>query len=340
MLPPTDPVVLTRALLAVPSPTNHEGPVTAFLAEYLRRRDWQVTLQPVTEGRHNLYALASDPVVVLSTHLDTVPPELAWREDDTTIYGRGACDAKGIAAAMIAAAETLRAEGELRVGLLFVVGEEDGSDGARTAADFASKGHYLINGEPTENSLVTAQKGTMKVQLRVTGRAAHSGYPHLGDSAIDRLLDALQRIRAIPLPADPLLGASTLNIGVIHAGEAPNVVAPWATAELLFRTVGDTTATVAAVRDAAGEGVEVLLTGGIPPATAPALAGWRTSIAAFASDLAYHGSWGTCYQLGPGSIHVAHTEHEQINKDELREGVVLYVRLARQLLAEHDRSTR
>lgn len=336
MLPPTDPVALTRALLAVPSPTNHEGAVTALLAEYLRQRHWQVVLQPVTDGRHNLYAWSGEPVVVLSTHLDTVPPELPWREDDKSIYGRGACDAKGIAAAMIAAADTLRAEGERRIGLLFVVGEEDGSDGARAAAALGPKGRFLINGEPTENCLVTAQKGTMKVQLRVTGRAAHSGYPHLGESAIDRLLDALQRLRAIPLPVDPVLGASTLNIGVIRGGEAPNVVAPWAVAELLFRTVGDTAATEGAVRDAAGSGVEVLFTGGIPPATAPALAGWRTSIAAFASDLAYHGRWGTCYQLGPGSIHVAHTEHEQISKVELQEGAALYVRLARQLLAEHD----
>lgn len=327
-----DPVDLTRALLAIPSPTGREHAVTAFLAVQLSQLGWQVTRQPVRDGRENIYAHRGDPVVVLSTHLDTVPPELPYREDAATIYGRGACDAKGIAAAMVAAAERLVAGGESRVGLLFVVDEEDGSSGARAAAALAPKGRFLINGEPTDNRLVTAQKGTLKVILEVQGRAAHSGYPELGDSAIDRLLDALQRIRALPLPVDPVLGPSTLNIGRIAGGEAPNVVAPRARADLLVRLVGPDEETRAAIRAAAGSGIQLTFIPGLPPAHAPAIPGWPSTTVAFASDLAVHGSWGTCYQLGPGSIHVAHTADEQISKAELRAGTALYVKLVGTLL--------
>ena len=204
-----DPVDLTRELLAIPSPTRQEHAVIRFLAARLRDLGWQVTLQPVRDGRDNLYAHRGNPAVVFSTHVDTVPPELPYRETDDVIFGRGACDAKGIVAAMIAAAEELVANGETRIGLLFVVDEEDGSEGAAVAAALMPKGRFLINGEPTDNRLVTAQKGTLKVIVEVTGRAAHSGYPELGDSAIDRLLDVLNRIRAVPLPSDPLLGALT-----------------------------------------------------------------------------------------------------------------------------------
>jgi acetylornithine deacetylase len=327
-----DPVDLTRSLLAIPSPTGHEHAVTAYLAGRLAELGWQVIRQPVQDGRDNLYAHRGNPVVVLSTHLDTVPPELPYREDEFAIHGRGACDAKGIAAAMIAAAEHLVADGESRVGLLFVVDEEDGSAGARAAASLLPKGRFLINGEPTDNRLVTAQKGTLKVVLEVQGRAAHSGYPELGDSAIDRLLDALQRIRGVALPVDPVLGPSTLNIGRIAGGEAPNVVAPQARAELLVRLVGPDESTRAVISAAAGPGIELTFIPGLPPARAAAIRGWPSTTVAFASDLAVHGSWGTCYQLGPGSIHVAHTPDEQILKKELREGVALYVKLTRTLL--------
>ncbi|MGH7522696.1 MAG: M20/M25/M40 family metallo-hydrolase [Gemmatimonadales bacterium] len=328
-----DPVDLARALIAIPSPTGREHDVTAFLADHLAELGWQVTRQPVRDGRENLYAHRGNPVVVLSTHLDTVPPELPAWEDDLTLYGRGACDAKGIAAAMIAAAESLVAGGEPGIGLLFVVDEEIGSAGARAAVTLQPKGRCLINGEPTENLLVTAQKGTLGVVLDVRGRAAHSGYPALGDSAIERLLDAVERIRRVPLPTDPELGPSTLNIGRIAGGEAPNVIAPSARAELLIRLVGDDASTRAMVIAAAGPGVEVTFMPGLPPARAAAIPGWPSTTVAFASDLAIHGSWGTCYQLGPGSIHVAHTQDEQISKRELREGAELYVRLAKTLLA-------
>ena len=328
-----DPVDLTRELLAIPSPTRNEHAVTQFLAGRLAALGWQVTRQPVRNGRENLYAHRGAPLLVFSTHLDTVPPELPYRETDDAIHGRGACDAKGIAAAMVAAAEQLVAEGESRIGLLFVVDEEDGSEGAAVAASLTPKGRFLINGEPTENKLVTAQKGTLKVILEVQGRAAHSGYPELGDSAIDRLLDAIERIRRVVLPVDPLFGPSTLNIGKIGGGEAPNVIAPHARAELLIRTVGPSAATREAISAAAGSGVAVSFVEGLRPAKAPSLPGWPSTTVSYASDLALHGSWGTCYQLGPGTIHVAHTKDEMINKAELREGVRLYVKLARELLA-------
>jgi acetylornithine deacetylase len=333
--PMTDPVDLTRALLAIPSPTGHEHAVTAYVAAELCRLGWTVVLQPVRDGRENVYAHRGNPLLVFSTHLDTVPPELPYREDDLAIHGRGACDAKGIAAAMIAAAEQLVAEGEDRIGLLFVVDEEDGSAGAQVAATLEPRGSYLINGEPTDNRLVTAQKGTLKIIVEAHGRAAHSGYPELGDSAIDRLLEVLQRLREVPLPVDPELGPSTLNIGRIAGGEAPNVVAPYARAELLVRLVGDDSSTRAAMIAAAGSGVALTFVPGLPAARAPSLPGWPSTAVAFASDMAIHGAWGICYQLGPGSIHVAHTPGEYINKAELREGVRLYVKLAKELL---DRS--
>ncbi len=329
-----DPVELTRRLVAIPSPTGREHAVTAFLGERLAALGWSVTRQPVDAGRENLYARRGTPDVVFSTHLDTVPPELPIREDADALYGRGTCDAKGIAAAMLAAAETLVAEGESRIGLLFVVGEEDGSHGARAAAALEPKGRFIINGEPTEGRLVTAQKGALRVTLRATGRAAHSGYPQLGDSAIDKLLDALERIRAIPLPTDPVLGGCTLNIGVLDGGAAANVVAPAARAELLFRLVAPSGALREAIIAAAGSTVDVEFPAEIPPVTAPSLPGWPATTVAFASDLPFLAPWGVGYQLGPGAIHVAHTADERIDKAALRQGVADYVALARALLQQ------
>jgi acetylornithine deacetylase len=329
-----DPVDLTRELLAIPSPTGHEQAVTAWLADRLSRLGWNVTRQLVADGRENIYARRGPPTVVLSTHLDTVPPDLLVHEDADALYGRGACDAKGIAAAMVAAAEALLAAGETRIALLFVVGEEEGSDGARAAAALEPRGRFIINGEPTENRLVTAQKGALRVNLVATGRAAHSGYPELGDSAIEHLLDALARVRAIPWPEHPLLGPSTLNIGTITAGAAPNVIAPNARAELLLRLVGPSAPMLAAITEAVGPRVIVERVHEIPAVEAPALAGWPSTAVAFASDLPFlTGPWGIGYQLGPGSIHVAHTDREMIRKADLREGAECYRRLAKELLA-------
>jgi acetylornithine deacetylase len=290
--------------------------------------------QPVTPGRDNLFAFREAPELVFSTHLDCVPPYVPLSEDADAIRGRGSCDAKGLAAAMVAAAERLAAAGERRIGLLFVVGEENGSDGARAAAALEPRGRFLVNGEPTENRLSVGQKGSLRVDLHAVGRAAHSAYPEEGRSAIAALLDTIERIRRMPLPSDALLGQSTLNVGLIGGGVAPNVLAPEAGAQILIRIVQPTAPLRAAIRALASPGVSVTFPVELPfhkGGAAPA--GWDTTIVSYASDLPFLTAWGECYQLGPGTIRVAHTAEEYIRKDDLLRGVDLYVRLATDLLA-------
>lgn len=334
-----DPIDLTRQLVRLETPTGHEGPGIQLLADTLSRLGYRVIRQPVTPGRDNLYAYREAPEVVFSTHLDCVPPYVPFREDETTLYGRGTCDAKGLAAAMVAAAERLAARGERRIGLLFVVGEENGSDGAELAAELTPKGRFLINGEPTENRLSLGQKGSLKVVLECQGRAAHSGYPELGRSAIHPILDTLERIRRLPLPTDPMLGQGTLNIGIIEGGVAPNVIAPSARAEMLFRLVGPSDELRRQVAAQAVEGVVVTFPTELPyfKNPVPPPSGWETTVVSYASDLAFHGAWGEGYQLGPGTIRVAHTSDEHIGKAELLHGVDLYVKLATELLARPKR---
>lgn len=329
----TDPLELTRQLVAIPSPTGEEGAVVDHLTTVLEHLGYAVTRQTVTPGRDNIYAFREPPEVVFSTHLDCVPPYLALSEDDEFIHGRGSCDAKGLAAAMVAAAERLAAEGERRIGLLFVVGEEYGSDGARTAAALTPKGRFLINGEPTSNRLTIGQKGALGVQLRAVGRAAHSAYPDEGISAIERLLAVIERIRALPLPLDELLGPSTLNIGTISGGVAPNVIPPAAEAKLLIRTVRPTAALQGAISACMQPGVTVEFVAEIPAYKGRAPDGWESTVVSFASDLPFHTGWGELFQMGPGTIRVAHTSRERIAKRELMEGVDRYVRLAHALLA-------
>lgn len=330
-----DPIHLTRQLVAFDSTTGHEGPVGEFLAALLERDGWTVTRQPVSPGRFNVYAHQGlPPVVVYSTHLDTVPPYIPLTEDAESLHGRGTCDAKGLAAAMIAAALQLREAGERRVGLLFIVGEENGSDGARAAATLEPRGRWLINGEPTENRLSTGQKGVLRADLTASGRAAHSGYPELGTSAVEALLDTIGRIRTITLPNHPVLGPSTLNIGLLEGGVAPNVIPPAASARLLFRTVADPSPLRTAITQALAPGVTVQFPLEIPHLLSTAPDGWDTGVVAFTSDLPFlHGPWGTGFQMGPGSIRVAHTDHEHIRKADLLEGVSRYRTLAADLLA-------
>ncbi|HSB55951.1 MAG TPA: M20/M25/M40 family metallo-hydrolase [Gemmatimonadales bacterium] len=330
-----DPIELTRQLVRLETPTGHEGPAVAFLADALTRLGYQVTRQPVSPGRDNVYAWRETPELVFSTHLDCVPPYVALREDEANLYGRGTCDAKGLAAAMVAAAERLAARGERRIGLLFVVGEENGSDGAERANELMPKGRFLVNGEPTENRLSLGQKGSLKVVLESQGRAAHSGYPELGRSAIHPLLDTLERIRRLPLPTDPMLGSGTLNVGIIQGGVAPNVMAPSARAELLFRLVGPSDELRRQVAAQAADGVVVTFPTELPyfKNRAAAPSGWDTTVVSYASDLAFYSAWGEGYQLGPGTIRVAHTSEEQIGKAELLRGVELYVKLASDLLS-------
>lgn len=331
-----DPVPLTKALVALDTPTGAEGPAIELMDRTLRDLGWQVQRQPVAPGRDNLYAWREPPRLVFTTHLDCVPPYLPLREDAERIWGRGACDAKGIAAAMVAAAERLAAQGERRIGLLFVVGEEDGSEGALAAASLEPKGRYLINGEPTEGRLVVGQKGALRVTIRAAGRAAHSGYPEEGASALLPLLDTLERIRHLPLPVDPVLGASTLNIGTLQGGSAPNVIPAEAFAQLLIRTVGPADALREAIAACAMPGVEIDFPLEIPAyrAGADIPDGWDTTVVAYGSDLPFYPEWGTGFQLGPGTIRVAHTGHEHITKVELMDGVDQYVALAQALLAQ------
>ncbi|MEO7985508.1 MAG: M20/M25/M40 family metallo-hydrolase [Gemmatimonadales bacterium] len=333
-----DPIELTRALVALETPTGSEAAATDFLEAALSKAGYRVSRQPVTPGRDNLYAHRDTPALVFSTHLDTVPPYIPLSEDDETIRGRGSCDAKGLAAAMIAAAERLAAGGERRIGLLFLVGEENGSDGAQAAADFGPRGRFLINGEPTENRLSIGQKGTLRVDLAATGRAAHSGYPEEGVSATAALLDTIERLRQLPLPHDRLLGQSMLNVGLIHGGVAPNVLAPSASAQILIRTVEPTDGLRTTIRQLAAPGVSVTFPVELPSykgGTAPA--GWETTVVSYASDLPFLGAWGERFQLGPGSIRVAHTDDEHIRKADLLHGVDRYVRLAADLLADEAR---
>ena len=325
---------LTRALVALETPTGSEGPATDLLDGALRRAGYRTVRQPVTPGRDNLLAFREPPALVFSTHVDCVPPYLPLSEDAESIHGRGSCDAKGLAAAMVAAAEQLAAGGERRIGLLFLVGEENGSDGARVAASLEPRGRFLINGEPTENRLSIGQKGSLRVDLEATGRAAHSAYPDEGQSAVAALLDTIERIRQMPLPRDPLLGPSTLNVGLIEGGVAPNVLAPQASAQILIRTVEPTGPLMAAIRALAAPGVAVAFPVELPSHKAGAApVGWDTTVVSYASDLPFLASWGEGYQLGPGTIKVAHTAQEHIRKADLLRGVELYVRLATDLLA-------
>jgi acetylornithine deacetylase len=269
----------------------------------------------------------------MATHLDVVPPELPLVEDDEWIRGRGTCDAKGIAAAMMTALYRLREAGETRVGLLLTVGEEADSDGAKAAAALEPKGRYLINGEPTEGRLSIGQKGVFGVRISARGRAAHSAYPEEGSSAILPLLTALERIRRLSFPSDPLLGATTLNIGRISGGVAGNVIPASASAELLFRTVEGPEIIKAAIERALAADMSVELLIDSPPVRAPALPDWDTTVVRFGSDLPHLAAWGAGYQLGPGTIRVAHTDDERLGKQELLDSVDDYERLARQLIA-------
>jgi acetylornithine deacetylase len=334
---------LTRALVDIESTTKSERQVGAFLAAHMAalaaRFSGRFERIPSAPGRDNLLLTFGSPVVTLSTHIDTVPPFFASREDPGTIWGRGSCDAKGIAAAMIVAAESLLASGTRNVALLFVVGEERDSAGAKTMGASPRGSRFLINGEPTENQLVLGCKGALRYELTAHGKLAHSAYPELGHSAIHALLDVLHQIRSIPLSEDSLLGKTTLNIGVISGGRAPNVVADEARAEIMFRVVGDPASLRQAVISASAGPVEpreVLFT---PAIRLTPFDGLPTTVVAFTTDIPFfQGAWGQPFLIGPGSIHVAHTSEEHIPKKQLVEAVAIYSRMAKQLLEKGSAS--
>jgi acetylornithine deacetylase len=330
---------LTRALVDIESITESERQVGDFLAIRLAalaaRFSGQFERIASAPGRDNLLLTFDEPMVTLSTHIDTVPPFFPSREDADSIWGRGSCDAKGIVAAMIAAAESLLDAGVRNLAVLFVVGEERDSAGAKTLAALPRGSRFLINGEPTENRLALGSKGALRYELLARGKLAHSAYPQLGRSAIHLLLDVLEGIRSIPLPQDSLLGPATLNIGVIAGGRAPNVVADQAQAEIMFRIVGDPAAlreAVAAIAAARVEAREVLFT---PAVRLTPLDGLPTTVVAFTTDIPFfQGAWGKPFLIGPGSIHVAHSSEECVSKKQLVEAVEIYVRMVKQLLEQ------
>jgi acetylornithine deacetylase len=339
---PIDPIQLTRELVNIESTTYNEGLAGAYLFDYLSKQKYAVEKMPVPQPdspqagkgeRFNVYAALPGvtPDVVLSTHMDTVPPYFGFTEDDENMYGRGTCDAKGIIAAQIAAADQLR-EGGVKVGLLFVVGEERDSAGAIEANKHPKGSRFLINGEPTDNRLALASKGALRVELRAKGRMAHSAYPELGESAIEKLILALNDVLAMPLPIEPEIGPSTLNIGVIEGGRAPNVIADKAEALLLIRTVGPSQETRDAIVKVVGDRADVTFSLDQPFVRMRRIEGLETMIAKFSTDIPSLTAWGEPLLLGPGSIHVAHTNAEKLAKKELHDAVKLYVDVATKLV--------
>ena len=334
-----DAITLTRQLVDIESISGNEAAVGNYLYGELCRIGYQTRRIPVEGDRFNVYATSPEqpnPEIVFSTHLDTVPPFIPSSEDASRIYGRGSCDAKGIIAAQIAASERLRRE-QIHVGLLFVAGEERDSLGARVANEYAASqpGHackYLLNGEPTENRIALASKGTLRAEVTAAGRMAHSAYPELGESAIDKLIAALTRLRAMPLPSDAEMGPCTLNIGLIEGGRAPNVIPDYAHADLLYRLIGPSQDLRRQILEMAGKEVKVEFPLELPFLRLRTVDGLPTMIAAFTTDIPKLTNWGEPLLIGPGSIHVAHTDGEFIDKQQLAEAIDLYCVIAKKLL--------
>jgi acetylornithine deacetylase len=329
----TDVVALAAELLSIKSPTGGETKAVDFVSRWLVARGWNITVQEVTPGRGNIWASRAGGGVTLSTHLDTVPPYIKPKLDGNRLYGRGSCDAKGIAAAMLAAADRLATSGEDRIDLLFVVGEEKGSDGARAANHLPATSRFLINGEPTESKLATGAKGSLRVTVRTRGREAHSAYPHLGRSAIEPMLELLPTLRALPLPSDSALGETTANIGTIRGGTEANIIPGECEAEIMFRLVGDPTPVQQLVETWARDKAEITYGSYIPAQLFHIVPGFEVAPVAYTTDIPLLDRWGTPLLFGPGSIHVAHTPDEFIDIAELRESVNTYERLVRSLLA-------
>lgn len=331
-----DLFALTRRLVDIESITPNEGAVRDFLHEELRRRGFDVQKMPVEGSRANVLANSPGyprPEIVFSTHMDTVPPFIPSSEDATRIFGRGSCDAKGIIAAQIVAAEKLRNEG-IHVGLLFLVGEERDSIGAKAANLHPIASRFMINGEPTENHLAIASKGALHVEMIARGKMAHSAYPELGESAIDKLVEALHRLHAMKLPVNPEVGPCTKNVGSIQGGRAPNVIPDLAKADLFYRLVGPTDDLRRQITEAVGNLAEIRFTRETPFIKMRTLDGLPTMVAAFTTDIPSLPAWGEPLLLGPGSIHVAHTEGEYVEKKQLEEAVELYCAMAKRLAAD------
>jgi acetylornithine deacetylase len=327
-------VSFTRQLVDIESITGNEGPVGDFLERELNALGFAARKVPVEGARCNVFATPVEqpkPAIVFSTHMDTVPPFIPSRENANCVYGRGSCDAKGIIAIQIAAAEQLRTKG-IHVGLLFLVGEERDSLGAKVANEQAYGSKFLVNGEPTENHVAVASKGALRVEVIASGRMAHSAYPELGESAIDKLIEALARLRAMKLPSEPGIGPCTLNIGLIEGGRAPNVIPDQARAQLLYRLVGSSEELRRGIVATVGDLARVEFTLEIPFVRLRTLDGLPSMVAAFTTDIPALNNWGQPLLIGPGSIHVAHTEGEYVEKKQLSDAVELYCAIARKLV--------
>jgi acetylornithine deacetylase len=320
-------VAFARELIDIDSTTGREQAAGEWLAARLAQLGYTVERQPVADGRFNVFARLDQPSVVLSTHFDCVPPFFPSDVRGDRLFGRGSCDAKGILAAQVAAAERLRASGERRTGLLFVVGEERGSDGAMVANERTCGSRFLINGEPTDNRLGRATRGVLRLRLKATGRAAHSSTPAYGESAIDKLLDALMRMRSLRWPGDPELGETFYSIGLIDGGIAPNVISPSASAEVMFRIVGSADDVVAVARslEPLVEIEEVLR---VPMVRLHTVDGLPSAVFPFTTDVPLLDRWGTPLLYGPGSILVAHTADEHVAVGDLDTAIAGYYRLA------------
>lgn len=328
-----DIVALNRQLVDIESITGNEAAVGHFLAQELRKLGYESQRMHVEGDRANVWAVSPqepNPAIVFSTHMDTVPPFIPSSEDENKIYGRGCCDAKGIIAIQIAAAERLKEEG-IYVGLLFLVGEERDSAGAKAANQQANSCKFMINGEPTDNRIAIASKGSLRATIIANGVMAHSAYPELGDSAIHKLVEALHRLREMKLPSDPEIGPCTMNVGVIEGGRAPNVIADQARAQLLYRLVGPAAPLRNEIVQTVGDLAKVEFTLEIPAVRLRTFEGLPTMVAAFTTDIPALGNWGQPILIGPGSILVAHTPAEYVEKKELAQAVELYCDIAKKL---------
>jgi len=323
--------------MSIPSVSGDEEAIGFYLRDHLQLLGWTVELQPVSENQNNVIATLNDtPRVWLSTHMDTVPPFISPTEDDEKIYGRGACDAKGIIAAQITAAEQLRKEGITDIGLLYNVEEERSSTGAKVVNDhqLAAKCEYMINGEPTDNELAIGSKGTFRMNIKTSGKAAHSAYPEEGDSAIEKLLDILEDIRHTKFPNDDFFGETTVNIGTIDGGTALNVIPPKAEAGLAIRLTTKRGPIEEAVRSLVRDRGEIEILSCSEPVRMLAVDGFKQKVVRFTTDIPHMPHWGTPLLLGPGSILVAHTKDEFVLKKDLETAVQLYVDLVKKLLSK------
>lgn len=326
-----DLIELTRSLVNIPSVTGDEGPVGRFLLEYLQNQGWNCRSQAVTGDRINVLAVREEPRILLTTHMDTVPPFFEFSQDEQFMYGRGVSDAKGLIAAMICAADGLLQEGISDVGLLFVVGEETESDGAWKARELGLSCDYIIDGEPTDNELVVGHKGMVYAVMGCDGVTAHSAYPEQGVSAIDKLVSLLAELQTLEFPSDATLGETTVNVGLIRGGHAPNVIPDLAEAEILFRTVAESSAYVGILEQWASGRANLEIRATSEPQEMESLPGLPTKVVGYGTDVPALRALGRPLLVGPGSILVAHTAEERVSKAELEAGVRLYQELVRRL---------